>query len=83
MDDFIEKGRAEFSNARAQSIRMAVASICHEDQLVIWESEVLEQIMDHVKDPETADDVIDLRADIRRAILHIAEGVMSGLERPI
>lgn len=68
---------------RDQSIRMAVASICHDEQLLIWESEVLEQIMDHVKDPETADDVIELRADIRKAILHIAQGVLSGLERPI
>ena len=70
-------------DAREQSIRMAIAQICHEEQLIIWESEVIEEIMDHIKDPLDGEDVVNLRADVRRAILHVAKGVLSSLERPI
>lgn len=68
---------------REQSIRMAAAKICHEDQLVVWQGEVIDEIIEHLKEPDDSEDVLALHADVRRAILHIAEGVLGALGRPV
>lgn len=51
--------------------------VCHDEQLLIWSGEMVSDLIDHLKDPEDYDGVIDLHNDMKAAIKSLIEKVFT------
>ena len=53
--------------------------IAHEEQIRIWVDEIIESLFDHIKEPETYDDVVHLHQVIENELKGICEQIAERL----
>lgn len=53
------------------------ARVCHDEQMTIWESELLEDLSEFLLDPADQDEVIAMRSAANRAIRNLIAAVFS------
>jgi hypothetical protein len=50
---------------------LRAAAVCHDDQLTLWASEVLDHLQRHLKAPEDYEGLLDLHGAVEAAVRHV------------
>lgn len=53
------------------------SAVCHEDQMIIWASEILDYFSEYLREMRSYDDIIDLNLAAQGAVRHIVKGAFS------
>lgn len=55
-------------------------TVCHDEQMTIWESEVLDEFHEFLREPGDYEETLAMHRAARAAIRHIVEGAFSHSE---
>lgn len=58
---------------KLRAAREAAERVCHDEQLVVWSGEMVSDLIEHIKDPEDYDGVVDLHRDMQAVIKSLVE----------